>query len=62
MGKTRTGNEPLLQLDPEIKKTLHKTKRALKDKNLSPFKKTLEIVQTSAELKIQPADLANEGI
>ncbi len=52
MGNTRTGNEPLMQFNPEIERTLHKAKRALKDRSLSPFKKTSEIVNTAAELKI----------
>ncbi len=59
MEKTRTGNQTLMQPDPEIERTLHKTRRALQDQNLSPFKKALKIATTSAELKIQPSDLAN---
>ena len=57
MPKTRTGDESLVQLDHEIDRNFHRNKRAAKEKELTPFKQTLELFETSIKLNISPAEL-----
>ena len=57
MPKTRTGNEPLMQRDEEIDRTFHRLKRAAKEEESTPFKQTLELLETSTRLNISPTIL-----
>ena len=60
MPKTRTGNEPLMHRDEEIDRTFHRLKRAAKEKELTPFKQTLEVLETSTRLNISPTILQEQ--
>ena len=54
MPNTCTGNEPLMQLDEEIDRTFHRKRRAAKEEESTPFKQTLELLETSTRLNISP--------
>ena len=64
MPKTRTGNKLLMQRDKEIDRTFHRLRRAVKEAESTPFKQTLELLETSTKLNISPTILQErlEGV